>query len=315
MDYQYRPWIAVGLLAAACTQTPDEVMTAPGDSGAAEVSTGRAPTGGGPGPIDDTGVATSAGTSDGVDDTTSNGVTTTPPPDPDTGNEGPMPQCEGPEDCGPNETCSGGSCVPACEPWAEGSYGGCLTEYGDFDVDGLCGEGHECSFWALPVEATACTRTGCRTACDCPGPLPTGTAVVSCGDVSGDEELECYLSCENGETCPDGMTCFGGACMTEPAPLPMYGNCGNVAADCEPGLQCVIEDGYSMCTTTCEMLSECDPDTPGGFETVGCFGVIFPPMGPECHLSCLADDECAEGMECFTAETGWSMCMWPPFDD
>jgi hypothetical protein len=59
-----------------------------------------------------------------------------------------------------------------------------------------------------------CGDVTCADASECAAAPATGTAPVACADLVGDGDGDCYLSCELGETCPDGMACqFGLLCM------------------------------------------------------------------------------------------------------
>lgn len=59
-----------------------------------------------------------------------------------------------------------------------------------------------------------CMWSGCADSFDCPEQPRTGTAPVVCGEVSASlPGLECYLLCSGMQTCPDGMTCSGDACV------------------------------------------------------------------------------------------------------
>ncbi len=63
--------------------------------------------------------------------------------------------------------------------------------------------------------AGACTQTGCMMDADCEMAPPTGTAIVTCGDLGTGNT--CYLDCANAEVCPDGTACTavgaGMACL------------------------------------------------------------------------------------------------------
>lgn len=61
-----------------------------------------------------------------------------------------------------------------------------------------------------------CTLPDCGSAADCPQPPPAGSgnAPIACADINADGDDECVLRCNAGQTCPDGMFCFGGSvCM------------------------------------------------------------------------------------------------------
>ena len=225
-------------------------------------------------------------------------------------------ECASDDECGPNEVCDGdGQCVAACNPWGMGSYGHCLDDYGGFDSVGQCGAGHLCVYYGSPIQATACSWQGCGDVCECPGPPATGPAVMSCGDITGDGQNDCHLSCVDGRTCPDGTVCLEGSgeafCMSPPPVLPMYGNCGAVDASCVAGTQCVVEGGFSVCLSTCTAVSDCDPVPPGAAFGESCGNAITPPVGNECHIPCDNDSDCPSSMQCVSPD-GVQLCLWPP---
>lgn len=340
------PWIRLTLplsaiLLQACVSTPDEVATT-SDVGA---STGS--TSGGPGPSTTPGTTmpgedtmgtqggTGMETTMGAVDTTAGSSSTsagetTMGVDPSTGGSSsggessstgeppPPPECIVPGDCAHNETCTAGDCVPACNPWGDGHYDYCLTPIGGFNSAVLCGEPMTCinsTNMSGQVEVVVCGRT-CAALCDCPEPPPTGDAIVTCGEVVVGGSNECYLSCANGEMCPDGMVCRNGNagtplyCAHPVQPLQMYGNCGGVAAPCVDSF-CQEENGYSICLDTCANVGECATAPDGAANASACGGVIFPPMGNECYLPCTMGGDCPTGMSCYTSENGGQLCMWP----
>lgn len=285
---------------------PSEAGSSTADTGPISASTADADT-----------LATHGEASTDTTSTTSSSTgETTMALDPTTGgvgsSSGPPPGCMGPGDCDSNEDCDdGGRCVPACGgTWGEGNYGYCLTQYGDFDTAAICGDGHLCVYWNDPIEQTACSLQGCVDACDCPPPPATGNATVNCWNITGDEMNDCYLSCENGETCPDGMTCNrGGRCMTGVPEVPVYGDCGNLAADCvAPGFCVSIAGGESVCTMGCVNAGECPMAfPPGGNTTLACTDLTPDMAGYECYLSCVGGLSCPDGMTCVNG----TACMWP----
>ena len=198
-----------------------------------------------------------------------------------------------------------------CRRWGTTSWGGCLTEYNVVDP---CGPGTACILdLPAPVTYSACT-TDCQDVCDCPAPPDSGSAAVSCGDIVGNGETECYLACNPGD-CPDGMECTtGGFCAVPTQPAPMYGTC---LADCEPTLVCATtSDGYEACVLPdCTADTDCDenPDLTST-ATPTCGGAIFPPMGDECYLDCSGGANCPVGMTCvppaFAGSPYQSICMW-----
>lgn len=306
-----------------CIDIPEEVVMGVPDSDSTS-STDVPPTGGaGTTSITETSAGTMGATSSvttgmtsSVDTTeglsaTETGMTS----DPGTTGDPPPPECTMPSECDNNETCdAGGNCIAACSPWGTGSYDYCLTDLGTFDAPALCGAGQACLSIADPIQGAACSVQGCADACDCPGPAATGDATVTCADVTGGGVADCYLSCADGEICPDGMSCFAGnICLTPPAPLPMYGDCGSVDAPCLDGTCSTAfvpgQGTFSVCVTLCEGVGTgaCDPAPPGG--TMDCVGVISPPPGDDCHLACNNDGDCPMGMECIQALG--RLCMWP----
>jgi hypothetical protein len=227
---------------------------------------------------------------------------------------GPPPECLAPGDCPNNETCTAGDCVPACNPWGDGDYGYCLTPLGTYDSAVLCGEPLTCINGGSPTEVVVCGRT-CATLCDCPEPPATGTATVTCGDLVNGGSTECYLSCTDGETCPDGMECrdngVGTLYCTHPVqPLAMYGNCDGIAAPCIDGV-CATSGTNSVCVAVCPGgVAECDPAPIGADMGNDCDTVISPPAGSECYLPCIFADDCPLGMACINTGSA-NICMWP----
>ena len=207
--------------------------------------------------------------------------------------------------------------MSACAAWGPGNYDYCLTELGTFDSAALCGAVNSCVYSGSPIEVAVCARS-CNARCDCPAPPPTGTAPVTCGELTPTMGNECYLSCESGEMCPDDMFCQNGTYCTHPAePLAVYGNCGAVNAGCDGG-ECATAtngvDTWAVCVTLCPGGDgDCDPAPAGAPMGEHCAGVIFPPDGAECHVDCTITADCPMGMVCIdTGLAGHStLCMWP----
>jgi len=229
---------------------------------------------------------------------------------------GPAPECMENGDCGSNQACQQGECVDACGgAWGEGSYGYCLTEYGGLDTDDLCGPEHVCIYWedgTGEIEQTACALQGCVSACDCPPPPSTGDAVVACGEIGNPvSTTDCYLSCEDGEPCPDGMDCnASGVCATGVSELSMYGDCGNVAANCAaPGFCVNVPGGETACTMSCTDVTDCPLAVPpGGTASPACTDIVPGVPGFECFLDCIGGGiPCPDGMLCING----TLCMWP----
>lgn len=108
--------------------------------------------------------------------------------------------------------------VNTCDPVVPGEWNACVVDGG---VDNtLCnwmgqpGTNGFISCLNAPKNAgNTCIIEGCRDACDCFGPAPTGNAEVVCAETIKGGGTACVLSCANGETCPDAMECIGGTCF------------------------------------------------------------------------------------------------------
>ncbi|MBL8946208.1 MAG: hypothetical protein JNK45_23795 [Myxococcales bacterium] len=96
--------------------------------------------------------------------------------------------------------------ITACD--APVGYGNC-ADFSDVDtcaIDEACVDADDAS--------GVCTDLSCDDATDCPAAPTTGTAPVRCEEILGDGDGDCFLSCQLGETCPDGMHCVAGlACV------------------------------------------------------------------------------------------------------
>jgi hypothetical protein len=318
----------------ACAPTPEEVASTSVSDSSSSTSAGPGPstTPGTTTPGDDTvgtqgltGTDTTMGAVDttvgvsatdsttGVDPSTSGNSSTT------TGGEssstGEAPECMVPADClDNNETCNAmGECESVCAGpgWGPDDYTYCVTPLGGFDSAVICGEAMTCIVSGIPIEAAVCGRS-CTEVCDCPAPPMTGTATVTCGALLGDGTNECYLSCQNGETCPDDMVCRGNFfCTHHVQPIEAYGNCDNFAAGCVAGAECSPNGTDSICTPLCPMgIGQCPPALPGADFGVSCATVISPPAGNDCYMSCVMSDNCPPGMVC-SDDTGDLLCMWP----
>lgn len=300
-----RAMLPVVMLAlGACAPAPEEVVTT-GDPGTtAETTVGTSPVTTTVATTDPTGTTTTVPTGEGD-------TTTSVDPTSDSGSSGPPAGCMGPGECDSNQACEDGECIEACGgTWGVGSYGYCLTEFGEFDTTDSCGADHTCVYWGDPIEQTACALQDCVDACDCPPPPASGNAVVSCGQITSDGSAnDCYLDCDDGQLCPDGMSCNdAGVCVTRVPSLPVYGDCGNLAADCEaPGFCYDAPGGEAACTMSCTLPTDC-PNTypPGGNAQVTCSDIDPATLGFECYLSCVAALSCPDGMTCVNG----TLCMW-----
>jgi hypothetical protein len=210
---------------------------------------------------------------------------------------------------GPGSTTTGGGCndVP-------GNYESCLNMAGAIDNTPCMAPGDSTCIYtgnmAAPT-AAVCSITDCVDVCDCPAAPASGTAVLSCGDVTGNPaNLFCYLDCAGGEACPTGMTCFGGFLCVWPGPSAggtPYGDCLNDPSAC--GLEGVcLNDGamptIGVCTEDCNVVGDC-PASPGGTAPVSCQDVTGDMMS-ECILNCSAGQTCPAGMTCFQN----FLCAW-----
>jgi hypothetical protein len=157
--------------------------------------------------------------------------------------------------------------------------------------------------------AGVCSVTDCIDPCDCPA-SPGGTAVVSCGDITGNPaDLFCYLDCSMGATCPAPMTCFADLCIWPGAGAggTPYGDCfNNPNSICGLTALC-LNDGamptIGVCGEPCNVVADCPPAPPGG--TVACQDVTTDGSN-ECILDCAGGGACPAGMTCF----GGFICAW-----
>lgn len=210
---------------------------------------------------------------------------------------------------GTTDPTTGGGCndVP-------GNYEYCLNMMGAIDNTPCMAPGDAtCIYTGMLGAPTAavCSIQDCVDACDCPAAPPSGNAVVSCGDVTGDPtQLFCYLDCAGGEACPTGMTCFGGFLCVWPGPSAggtPYGDCLSDPNAC--GLDGVcLNDGamptIGVCTEDCAVVGDC-PASPGGTAPVGCQDVTGDGAA-ECILNCSGGGSCPAGMSCFAN----FLCAW-----
>lgn len=216
--------------------------------------------------------------------------------------------CQCPPD---DQCCDVGSCSePVCPlPPLDGNYADCLDDMG-VASDAPC-EGAGCvTDTDMNPTAGVCVASGCDNVCQCPAAPDTGDAPVNCEDVTGDMVADCWLACDAGQTCPDGMSCFGGfICLfsnNAPVDVPLFGDCVNVpGATCTDGF-CVTAPDGGVCTAPCADAGECVPAPATGDAVVTCSDVTGDMMD-ECWLSCEMDETCPDGMECF----GGFVCIWP----
>ena len=65
-----------------------------------------------------------------------------------------------------------------------------------------------------PTEGSnVCMIRDCVDDCDCFNPPATGDAPSVCRETLKGGGTACVLACDQGQTCPDEMTCDGGLCF------------------------------------------------------------------------------------------------------
>lgn len=233
-------------------------------------------------------------------------------------------ECEQGEscECPPDDLCCDvGRCMPTgCPlPPLAGNYAACVDAQG-MASDAPC-DGATCVVDS-DAEPTAgvCLASDCEQACQCPPAPATGEAAVICEDVTGDMVGDCWLDCQSGEACPDGMICFGGFICLWPVALPpppppgvaSYGDCAdNPAATCQPGEDACLGSAKgtaAACSQSgCLVAGDC-PAAPGtGTADVACADLGG---GNTCYLDCAGGQACPNGTAC-TAVGGGMACLWP----
>ncbi len=196
-----------------------------------------------------------------------------------------------------------------------GDYDNCLDANGMTDVS-VCNAGignATCIVDDLVMPTLGvCSVIDCVDDCDCPDAPPTGNADVVCTAVTGDPaQLFCNLDCSSGQTCPDGMDCFGDLCVwLGPDALGTpYGDCFNNPIDtCGFNGICLNDGGaptIGVCTQDCVVAADCPPAPPGGAAPVVCSDVTGD-MNGECLLDCNGGGACPPGMICFAN----LICAW-----
>ncbi len=243
----------------------------------------------------------------------------------------PEPTCE--PECAKGEICAYPDGADACDAdamcmedvglcpggWGAGNYDDCLNDMGVGD-DSLCEAGSVCVTDAADPTLTACIAQDCSEMCDCPEPPDSGDAPVACADVTDDMVNDCYLSCENDETCPAGMNCFDSRICVWPVPQPGPGylNCSLTGLTCQPGEDCLNDgDGGGMAATTsvcsqpgCMTEMDCEFAAPTSDAPVTCGDPTGMGGANTCYLSCAMAEECPNGMTCIND----SWCSWPAGD-
>jgi hypothetical protein len=166
----------------------------------------------------------------------------------------------------------------------------------------------------------ACALLDCVNDCDCPEAPPTGTAESRCDAIVSGGQTACYLNCEGGATCPDGMECWNGEICAfadlvceDPPPPGAYADCvdaGNsVCGDAEA--LCLVDDPDDAMIGVCAFegcITDCDcPAAPvTGDAPVVCGPIVAESDENACFLDCSAGQTCPDGMQCFSD----FICMW-----
>lgn len=182
-------------------------------------------------------------------------------------------------------------------------YGDCVNVSG-----ASCADGGVC----LTAPSGGVCSASCANVGECqPGPV-TGNAGISCSDVTGDMMPECWLDCSAGQTCADGMECFGGfVCIwpNAPDPVPGYGACALPGSGCPTGEVCLDDPAWEVCSQGgCAVAADCDFVPPAtGTAPVACGDPEAMGGANTCYLDCSAGQTCPDGMACI----GSSLCAWP----
>ncbi|MBX7077703.1 MAG: choice-of-anchor J domain-containing protein [Nannocystaceae bacterium] len=224
-----------------------------------------------------------------------------------------MGDCQVDGDCLPGQSCIECLCIGepnGCAQWGEGAYGDCVTDDNMVDNTACMSDAGQCLVdnTGTPT-AGACFFT-CTETCDCPQPPAGFEAQVTCSDLTGEGDNDCYIDCGGGGDCPDGMYCFAGTlCFwgEEPQGVGPYGDCVNPQAMCDGGV-CIVDDTMNptvgVCGENCTDATDCSA-APGGTAPPACIDLSG--MGDNfCVLDCSGGEMCPDGMIC----VGNNLCIW-----
>lgn len=107
----------------------------------------------------------------------------------------------------------------ACDPPVVGEYNACFDENGN-STPVLCnymGTGASVGTVGCLSGQTegsnVCMIRDCVEDCDCFNPPATGNAPSVCRETLKGGGTACVLACDEGQICPDEMTCDGGLCF------------------------------------------------------------------------------------------------------
>ncbi len=189
-------------------------------------------------------------------------------------------------------------------------------QYGDCVNGGPCGAGLVC-ISDMAGTFGWCGTINCVDDTVCQPPPATGDAPAICAPINEMVDA-CLLDCSMDQTCPDGMSCFGGfACVWEqivppPPTLPGYGDCAdNPVSTCQPGEDVCLTNAAgsaAACSQSgCAVAADCVamlPPTGNAAAACGDLGA-----GLTCYLDCAGGETCADGTVC-TAVGGGMACLW-----
>jgi hypothetical protein len=232
-------------------------------------------------------------------------------------------ECEEDNDCPtPGATCVACNCVGGtgdddCEEWgADSGYEDCSEGQG-------CPAGSTCLNDPTPGGGAVCTIVdNCRDRCDCPQPPKGFEDQVQCDPLRNmDVEGDCYINCEGGAECPEGMYCaLGRICAGGDGPptLPPYGDCFNNDKACDDGAICFPSDDYGFCTDL-DCMDDCpDHGDPDATAVPTCETLLNNGMMDidACYLDCSGGETCPDGMVCQELFAGApDGCVWVDIDN
>lgn len=223
-------------------------------------------------------------------------------------------ECIEAEDCeGSGMICIGCTCLPdpnaVCpDGWGEGTFADCRTD------PTVCAANETCV--GDDAGAMCLALNMCEAACDCPQPPKGFEDAVECGQANAGDDLDdCFISCENGDPCPEGNVCLAGfiCVFGEPPPaIPDYGDCVNdTEGQCENGL-CLVDDTVAptegVCTPDCMDSDDC-PAPGSGTAMPSCEVLGEDGAGNDingCLLQCDDMMTCPDGMACLPG----GFCSW-----
>lgn len=205
--------------------------------------------------------------------------------------------CSNDNDCGANETCGGGTCIPTTQ--GEGGVGdSCSQEMCADDL--ICVQGN--------TGGPFCTRL-CSG-----GDCPSGWACIGVNSNRGTVNL-CLPSAEGGgdasfgERCDSGPECASGLCVTDG----QRAFCTELCMDndgCPGEATCVsIPNGGGACVPSggvssgrfgdpCDNESQCESEL-----------CVSDGMNVYCSEYCTRDGECPTGAACYALENGGGACI------